>query len=65
MCKSVAVLNLFSIFASYKAVFRLCRRLSKEGGRKVRAAEGIPLLKVEVIGNSECWQKKITAIARW
>lgn len=29
--------------------------------RKVRAAKGAPLLKVEAIGDSRCRQKKITA----
>ena len=39
--------------------------------RKVRAAQGAPLLKVEAIGDSRCRQKKITApdsgvrVRRW
>ena len=33
--------------------------------RKVRAAKGSPLLKVEAIGDSRCRQKRMTASIRW
>lgn len=40
---------------------RFCRWQVLACKRKVRAAEGIPLLKLEAIGDDRCRQKKITA----
>ena len=40
---------------------RLYRCLYGVDGRKVRAAEDIPLPKVEAVGDSRCRQKKTTA----
>ena len=52
----------FITFVGSKAVPRLYRWLPSGGERKVRAAQGAPLPKIEAIGDSRCRQKKITAL---
>lgn len=50
-------------FAFTKAVPRLyCWLISRIDERKVRAAKGAPLAKIQVIGDSKCRKKKITAL---
>jgi len=54
----------FITFVGSKTVPRLYRWSLSGGERKVRAAQGAPLPKIEAIGDSRCRQKKITAISR-
>ena len=44
-----------------KSTVPACRWFPQGDERKVRAAQDAPLLKVEVIGDSKCRQKKTTA----
>ena len=47
-----------------KTLFRSVAGATRHG-RKVRAAQGAPLLKVEAIGDSRCRQKRMTALPPW
>lgn len=60
--KSSVVHYFFITFAFPKVVLRSVAGILLWGcERKVRAAQGIPLPKLEAIGDSRCRQKKMTA----
>ena len=60
--KSSVVHYFFITFAFPKAALRFVAGILLWGcERKVRAAQGIPLPKLEAIGDSRCRQKKMTA----
>ena len=60
--KSSVVHYFFITFAFPKAALRSVAGILLWGcERKVRAAQGIPLPKLEAIGDSRCRQKKMTA----
>ena len=60
--KSSVVHYFFITFAFPKAALRSVAGILLWGcERKVRAAQGIPLPKLEAIGDSRCLQKKMTA----